>query len=388
MLESGATLGPVEVQYETYGTLAADGSNAVFVCHALTGDAHAAGHHGDPTRPGWWDTLIGPGKAARHRLAVRHLPQPARRLPGNDRAVVDRPRDRQAVRAAVPPLHGRRPRHRPPAPARAPRDRAAARRDRRLARRHAGAPVGARSPDGDRERRSSSAPRRRLSAQNIAFSAVARASITGDEHFAGGDYYATGEKPRVGLADRADDGAHHLRLRGEPPPQVRPRPDRRGADVRHRLPGRELPRAPGPDIPRPLRRELVPLPHPRDGLLRPVRRRGGRDRAAPRGARRGSSSSRSTPTGASRRPTRPRSPACSRSPAATSRRRRSPRPGATTRSCSRCRATTSSWRRTWERGGRRGAMLYRRRGAGTHRPLGVKRYRRGRRCTAPRRRFA
>ena len=40
----------------------------------------------------------------------------------------------------------------------------------------------------------------RLSAQNIAFSAVARASITGDEHFAGGDYYATGQKPRVGLA--------------------------------------------------------------------------------------------------------------------------------------------------------------------------------------------
>jgi len=62
VLDSGATLAPVEVAYETYGELDADASNAVVVCHALTGDAHAAGHHGDPTKRGWWDNLIGPGK--------------------------------------------------------------------------------------------------------------------------------------------------------------------------------------------------------------------------------------------------------------------------------------------------------------------------------------
>ena len=62
VLESGEQLDFVEVAYETYGELDAAASNCVFVCHALTGDAHAAGHHGNPERRGWWDNLIGPGK--------------------------------------------------------------------------------------------------------------------------------------------------------------------------------------------------------------------------------------------------------------------------------------------------------------------------------------
>jgi homoserine O-acetyltransferase len=61
-LDSGAALGPFTVAYETYGTLNAAKSNAILVCHALTGDQYAAGTHPVTGRPGWWSTLIGPGK--------------------------------------------------------------------------------------------------------------------------------------------------------------------------------------------------------------------------------------------------------------------------------------------------------------------------------------
>jgi len=63
-LEGGGLLPDVVVAYETFGTLDADGANAVLVCHALTGDSHVAGPAGPghPT-PGWWDGVVGPGEA-------------------------------------------------------------------------------------------------------------------------------------------------------------------------------------------------------------------------------------------------------------------------------------------------------------------------------------
>jgi homoserine O-acetyltransferase len=82
LLERGGRLGPVTLAYETYGELAADGGNAILACHALSGDAHAAGWSADLDAPsavdgmgadekgivprgglGWWDGMIGPGKA-------------------------------------------------------------------------------------------------------------------------------------------------------------------------------------------------------------------------------------------------------------------------------------------------------------------------------------
>ena len=60
-LDSGASLAPLEIGYETYGRLNADRSNAVLVCHALTGDQYAASPHPISGKPGWWTRVIGPG---------------------------------------------------------------------------------------------------------------------------------------------------------------------------------------------------------------------------------------------------------------------------------------------------------------------------------------
>lgn len=62
-LACGRTLDEYSLTYETYGQLNASASNAVLICHALSGTHHAAGfHHPDDRKPGWWDTCIGPGK--------------------------------------------------------------------------------------------------------------------------------------------------------------------------------------------------------------------------------------------------------------------------------------------------------------------------------------
>jgi homoserine O-acetyltransferase/O-succinyltransferase len=199
VLDSGEQLAPVEVAYETYGTLDADAGNAVVICHALTGDAHAAGHRGDPTRPGWWDNLIGPGKPIdtdRFFVVSSNLlggctgtTGPSSINPADGRpyglrfplfTVSDLIKPQRALLAHLGISR----------PAVAIGGSLGGMQVLQWAIDHpdelgAGIVVGA-SP--------------RLSAQNIAFSAVGRASIMRDENFAGGDYYATGKRPDVGLA--------------------------------------------------------------------------------------------------------------------------------------------------------------------------------------------
>ena len=72
-LDCGRILASYDLVYETYGELNAAGSNAVLICHALSGDHHAAGYHSvEDRKPGWWDSCIGPGKPfdTRHFFVV------------------------------------------------------------------------------------------------------------------------------------------------------------------------------------------------------------------------------------------------------------------------------------------------------------------------------
>jgi homoserine O-acetyltransferase len=76
VLDSGARLAPVEIGYETYGTLNSDGSNAILLCHALTGDQHVASTHPITGKPGWWARLVGAGlpiDPARHFIVCANV---------------------------------------------------------------------------------------------------------------------------------------------------------------------------------------------------------------------------------------------------------------------------------------------------------------------------
>ncbi|HZW47015.1 MAG TPA: homoserine O-acetyltransferase [Microvirga sp.] len=62
MMDSGVALAPWQIAYQTYGTLNADRSNAVLICHALTGDQHVANDNPVTGKPGWWLSMVGPGR--------------------------------------------------------------------------------------------------------------------------------------------------------------------------------------------------------------------------------------------------------------------------------------------------------------------------------------
>lgn len=198
VLASGAELAHVEVAYETYGELSPARDNAVFVCHALTGDAHAAGWHEGARRPGWWDNLIGPGKA----LDTERLFVVSANLLGGCSGTTGP--------QSVDPRTGRA--YGPDFPVLDMADLVAAHRGLLdhlgIDRLHAavGGSLGGMQvlewalQEPDRiDRAVLVAASSRLTPENIAFSSVARAAILEDPDFHGGRYADHGTSPRHGL---------------------------------------------------------------------------------------------------------------------------------------------------------------------------------------------
>jgi homoserine O-acetyltransferase len=197
-LHHGETLPGVEVAYETYGTLNQDRSNAVLICHAITGDSHPA-RHDEHDEPGWWEGLVGPGKAVdTDRLFVicsnvlggcrgttgPATTNPATGLPyGSDFPLVT-VEDMVDIQKRLVDLLGLK----------------------RL-RAVVGGSLGAhqvlcwatRYPEYV-QTAVVIAGSARVTAQAIAFDVVGRNAIQSDPHFHDGQYYGTGDFPQTGLA--------------------------------------------------------------------------------------------------------------------------------------------------------------------------------------------
>ena len=199
-LQGGGQLADYELVYETYGTLNADRSNAVLVCHALNASHHVAGTYGgDPKSRGWWDNLIGPGKPLdTERFFVIGVNNPGSCFGSTGPMSLD-PASGKPRGSAFPIV--------------TVEDwvEAQARLLDALGIERLAAVIGG-SLGGmqalswalqhpDRVANCAAiATTPNLSAQNIAFNEVARRAIITDPEFHGGDYYAHGVVPRQGLA--------------------------------------------------------------------------------------------------------------------------------------------------------------------------------------------
>lgn len=198
-LDGGASLAEIEIGYETYGVLDAAGSNAILICHALTGDQHVASPHPRTGKPGWWQRLVGPGKPIdpeRHLIVCANVLgscmgstgpaslDPATGAPYAMRLPVITIRDMVRAQAALLDHLG-------------------------IARLRA--VVGGSMGGMQALSWAATYPERveaavviasaaRHSAQNIAFHEVGRQAIMADPKWRGGDYYGDNDPPTAGLA--------------------------------------------------------------------------------------------------------------------------------------------------------------------------------------------
>ena len=197
-LDGGQALDGVTIAYETYGELAADKSNALLVCHALTGDQYVASAHPVSGKPGWWERMVGPGKpidTGRFHVICANVIGGCMGSTGPASAAADgKPYAmrfpvitiRDMVRAQVALLDGLG-----------------------IGRLHAvvGGSMGgmqALSLAANFPERAARvlaiATTARHSAQNIAFHEVGRQAVMADPAWQGGDYYGTGRAPDKGLS--------------------------------------------------------------------------------------------------------------------------------------------------------------------------------------------
>ena len=197
-LSQGGVLSELTVAYESYGQLNAARDNVIFICHALTGDAHAAGLSADGT-PGWWDSMIGPGKGIDTRYYFVVCANILGGCKGTTGPASLNPATGQPYASAFPAI--------------SVSDMVDAHRllcdhlgIARLAALIGGSFGGMqvmdwmiRFPDMVSHAVAiASTPS--LSAQALAFDTLARNAITADPNWQGGDYYGTGLAPDVGLA--------------------------------------------------------------------------------------------------------------------------------------------------------------------------------------------
>ncbi|WP_374139019.1 homoserine O-acetyltransferase [Sphingomonas sp.] len=198
-LDGGNLLSPVDIAYETYGTLDADGGNAVLICHALTGDQHVASDHPITGKPGWWTRMVGEGKPidpARHFVICANVLgscmgssgpasiNPATGRPWGMTFPVITIRDMVRAQAMLLDHLGVG-----------------------VLRAVVGGSMGGMQalswPATFPERVRAAvviASTARHTAQNIAFHEVGRQAVMADPRWHGGDYYASGEPPTAGLA--------------------------------------------------------------------------------------------------------------------------------------------------------------------------------------------
>ncbi len=267
-------LSPFQIAYQTYGTLNAARSNAVLICHALTGDQHVANVHPVTQKPGWWETMVGPGRPIDTDRYFVICPNVVGACMGSTGPASTNPKTgkpwgldfpvitiRDMVRAQAMLLD------------------------------HLGIEtlfsVAGGSMGGMQVLQwAASYPERVFSALPIAccdaaFGAEHRLprgrppGRDGRSGMAAGPLFRRGHRSAARARGRAHGRAHHLSVGRGAAPQVRPQvPGPRQSDVlvRRRFPGGELSAPPGHQLRRALRRQFLSLSHARDGLFRSRRR--------------------------------------------------------------------------------------------------------------------